>query len=73
MKVTGFLPEEGGRLGLAEGRFEYELFEILESDILPGPLEVTFAVEANMNGAILVEDTALPTPNVTPAFCIIGE
>ena len=47
--------------------------EAFESDTLPGPLEVIFAVLACMNGAILEEDIALPMPKVIAAPDILGE
>ena len=47
--------------------------ECLDSDTLPGPLLVIFAVLACINGAILVDETPLPIPKVIVAPFIYGE
>ena len=47
--------------------------ETLESEALPGPLEVILAVLACMKGAILEFEFALPIPKVIAAPYKLGE
>ena len=47
--------------------------ETLESDTLPGPLEVILAVLACMKGAMLEFEFALPIPKVIAAPDRLGE
>ena len=45
----------------------------MESETLPGPLEVTLAVLAIMKGATLEDENPLPIPKVIAAPGMLGE